>query len=422
MNLKTLIALALRGLMRNRRRGLVTLLAIAFGFAAIALFAGYTHNIYRGLSLQAIHGELLGHLSLSKRGMSREGKLDPARYLMTAEEVRRITELVKAEPHVTLATPRLAVSGIVSNGRASTIFVAEGLDPTAARELQAGLLSEMNVTREVAQGGVQVLDAAKPDSVALAAGLGALLHLKPGDSAAVLTNTLGGQANALDIQVAGLFNTGNAATNDLYAFMPLQLVRSLYDAEGRADRLTILLDEVDATEGVRASLLSKLKAAGFEVEISTWNELSAFYTQVHGMFDMIFGFIFSIVITVVVMSVANSMGMAVVERTREIGTLRAIGLRRGGVIGLFVGEAALLVLLGCIAGLLLTVGVRYGINLADISYVPPNQTAPVPLLVDLDTSRIVFTALMMAAVGALAAWMPARRAAKQPIIDALGHV
>ncbi len=422
MNPKTLIALALRGLMRNRRRGLVTLLAIAFGFAAIALFAGYTHNIYRGLSLQAIHGELLGHLTLSKRGMSREGKLDPERYLMTAEEVRRITELVKAEPHVTLVTPRLAVSGIVSNGRASTIFVAEGLDPTAARELQAGLLSEMNVTREVAQGGVQVLDAAKPDHVALAAGLGALLHLKPGDNAAVLTNPLGGQANALDIQVAGLFNTGNAATNDLYAFMPLQLVRSLYDAEGRADRLTILLDEVDATESVRASLLGKLKAAGFEVEISTWNELSAFYTQVHGMFDMIFGFIFSIVITVVVMSVANSMGMAVVERTREIGTLRAIGLRRSGVVGLFVGEAALLVLLGCIAGMLLTLAVRHGINLADISYVPPNQTAPVPLLVDLDTPRIMFTALMMAAVGAFAAWMPARRAAKQPIIDALGHV
>ena len=104
MNPKTLIALALRGLLRNRRRGLVTLLAIAFGFAAIALFAGYTHNIYRGLSLQAIHGELLGHLSLSKRGMSREGKLDPERYLMTAEEVRHITELVRAEPHVTLVT------------------------------------------------------------------------------------------------------------------------------------------------------------------------------------------------------------------------------------------------------------------------------------------------------------------------------
>jgi putative ABC transport system permease protein len=269
---------------------------------------------------------------------------------------------------------------------------------------------------------VQSLDSAKPDTVALAQGLADLLHLKPGGQAALLSNTLSGQANALDVTVGGTFNTGNAGTNDLYAFMPLQLVRSLYDADGRADRLTILLDDVDQTEAVRARLLEVLKKAGFDVEMSTWNELSAFYTQVHGMFDMIFGFIFSIVLTVVVMSVANSMGMTVVERTREIGTLRAVGLRRSGVVRLFVGEAALLTLVGCSVGLLITLAVKYGINAAGISYVPPNQTAPVPLLVDLDVVRILFTALMMSVVGALAAWLPARRAARQPIIDALGHV
>ena len=137
---------------------------------------------------------------------------------------------------------------------------------------------------------------------------------------------------------------------------------------------------------------------------------------------MIFGFIFGIVLTVVIMSVANSMGMTVVERTREIGTLRAIGLRRAGVVRLFMGEAALLTLIGCITGLLLTVAVKYGIDAAGISYVPPNQTSPVPLLVDLDIPHILLTAMMMAAVGALAAWLPARRAARQPIIDALGHV
>jgi len=421
MKLSTLMALSARGLMRNRRRGAVTLMAIAFGFAAISLFAGYTHNIYRGLSLQAIHGELLGHLTLSKRGMSREGKLDPERYLLTADEVQRLVALVQAERGVVLVTPRLALSGIVSNGRASTIFVAEGLDPEAARRLHS--LPD-GLTRRDARSdtGVQSLDRAQSEGVALAEGLAALLHLRQGDQAVVLSNTLGGQANALDISVNGLFNTGNAGTNDLYAFMPLELVRNLYDASGRADRLTVLLQSVDDTEATRQRLLEKLRAAGFDMEIRTWNELSAFYTQVHDMFDMIFGFIFSIVLTVVVMSVANSMGMAVVERTREIGTLRAIGLRRRGVIGLFTGEAALLVILGCAVGVALTFGVRYGINVADISYVPPNQTAPVPLLVDIDAMRMLFTALMMACVGTVAAWIPARRAARQPITDALGHV
>jgi len=421
MKASAYLAIALRGLLRNRRRAGVTLAAIAFGFAAIALFAGYTHNIYRGLSLQAIHGELLGHLTLSKRGMSREGKLAPERYLLSADDISRIRALVAANPHVKLVTLRLALSGIVSNGRASTIFVAEGVEPEAARGLQDGLRDAMDLGA-APTGGVRNLDTEKPDHVTLAAGLAGLLHLKPEDSAVILSNTLGGQANALDIRIADVFNTGNAATNDLYAYMPLQLVRSLYDAEGRADRLTILLDDVAATESVRADLMRELAAAGFDLEIRTWNELSTFYTQVRGMFDMIFGFIFSIVLTVVLMSVANSMGMAVVERTREIGTLRAIGLRRAGVVRLFVGEAALLVLLGCAVGLLLTLGVRYGINVADIAYVPPNQTEPVPLLVDLDAARIAFTALMMAVVAAFAAWMPARRAARQPIIDALGHV
>lgn len=423
MNAATFATLALRGLLRNRRRALVTLSAIALGFAAIALFAGYTHNVYHGLALQAIHGELLGHLTLSKRGMSREGKLDPERYLLTPEEIARIQTLLRQEPGIRLVTPRLALSGIVSNGRASTIFVAEGVEPEAARTLREGALALLTPAQaEEARRDVLALDPARPDRVALATGLAEILHLQKGAGAALLSNTLGGQANALDVEVAGIFNTGNAASNDLAAYMPLELLRGLYDAPGRADRLTLLLEDAAATHATRDRLLEKFRAAGLDLEIRTWDEQSAFYNQVHGMFDMIFGFIFGIVLTVVVMSVANSMGMAVVERTREIGALRAVGLRRSGVIRLFVTEAALLVLLGCIAGLVVTLATRAGINLAGISYVPPNSTAPVPLLVDLDLARILITAVMMALVAALAAWLPARRAARQPIIDALGHV
>src|SRR5512140_1273607 len=121
--MKNMIKLALRGMLRNRRRSLMTLLAIAFGFSAIVLFAGYTHNIYDGLGRQSIHGEMLGHLTIYKKGMRTEGKLDPERYLLTAPEVAAIGKLVQAEAHVELVAPRLGMSGLVSNGRASTIFI-----------------------------------------------------------------------------------------------------------------------------------------------------------------------------------------------------------------------------------------------------------------------------------------------------------
>ena len=140
--MKNMIKLALRGLMRNRRRSMVTLLAIAFGFSAIALFAGYTHNVYDGLGRQSIHGEMLGHLTLYKKGMRKEGKLDPERYLLTAQEVADISKLVSGEEHVKLVAPRLGMSGLVSNGRASTIFIAEGIEPEAVVKLREGSLTE----------------------------------------------------------------------------------------------------------------------------------------------------------------------------------------------------------------------------------------------------------------------------------------
>lgn len=414
--------LALRGLLRNRRRSLVTLLAIALGFAAIVLFAGYTHNIYDGLGRQSIHGEMLGHLTLYKKGMRTEGKLDPERYLLTAQEVRDISKLVQAEEHVELVAPRIGMSGLVSNGRASTIFIAEGIAPEAVEKLRAGSLTDAERASGLYDSMAMRLDKDRPDVVALSEGLVEMLHLKEGEQAQVLVNTLSGQANAADITLGKSFNTGNAGSNDKFAFVPLALARSLLDGEGSASRLTILLDHVDNTEMMRERLLKKVQAAGFDVEILTWQDLSDFYNQVHGMFDMIFGFIFMIVLTVVVMSVANSMGMTVIERTREIGTLRAIGLKRSGVVKLFTLESMLLSLIGCVTGLVIALGVRWGINVADISYVPPNSASPVPLLVDLDMGRTVFTFILMGAVGTLAAYMPARRAARKDIIDALGHV
>jgi putative ABC transport system permease protein len=414
--------LALRGMMRNRRRSLMTLLAIAFGFSAIALFAGYTHNIYDGLGRQSIHGEMLGHLTLYKKGMRKEGKLDPERYLLTAQEVDAISKLVKEEEHVKLVAPRLGMSGLISNGRASTIFIAEGIEPEAVLKLREGSLTEKERNSGMFDNMKMRLDKDRPELVCLSEGLAEMLHLKEGEQAQVLVNTLGGQANAADVSLGKSFNTGNAGSNDKFAFVSLALARTLLDAQGRAQRLTILLDNTSQTEPMRDRLQTKLKAAGFDVEILTWQELSDFYNQVHGMFDMIFGFIFSIVLTVVVMSVANSMSMTVIERTREIGTLRAIGLKRSGVIRLFTMESMLLSLIGCVTGLLIALLVRWGVNAANISYVPPNSASPVPLLVDLDVGRTIFTFILMGLVGTLAAYMPAKRAANKDIIDALGHV
>jgi putative ABC transport system permease protein len=404
------LQLGIRNLRRNARRSLTTLLSIAFGFTAVALFSGYTKEVYRGLTLQAVHGELLGHLTVAKRGMKLEGRLHPERYLLRPEEISRIEGIVRAQYPAARIAPRLDLSGLASNGHVSTIFLADGVDPADMQALRGPRRSAGN------------LSADSPQGVAVAKGLAALLGLKEGDDASLLVSTLHGQANASDATVLHTYGTGNAGLEDKAVFLPLAMAQSLYDAPGRADRLTLLLPDIALADAARARLAPAFAAAGLDVEISTWQENSAFYRQVKGMFDMIFSFILGIVLTIVVMSVTNAMGMSVVERTREIGTLRAIGLRRAGVVRLFVTEAVLLVGLGCAGGLLLTLLVRAGVNAAQLSYTPPNGTGRVLLLVGLDTGKLVFTATVLGLLGLVAAFFPARRAARQPVTDSLAHV
>lgn len=111
-----------------------------------------------------------------------------------------------------------------------------------------------------------------------------------------------------------------------------------------------------------------------------------------------------------------------IERTREVGTLRAIGMSRWLVVRMFSVEALLLVQIGCLLGLALAVALSYGVNAANIHYLPPNSTDPVMLLIGLDLPRTLAAALAITLLGIIAAVLPSARAAGRPIPESLAHV
>ena len=125
---------------------------------------------------------------------------------------------------------------------------------------------------------------------------------------------------------------------------------------------------------------------------------------------------------IVVMSTVNTMGMAVLERTREIGTLRALGLKRRGVSFLFAIEGSLLGLIGSILGVMLNVGVWAVIRAVEPTYIPPGVSTPVPLIVNLVPQTMAGLMIFLIFLSLTAAILPARRAARQNVVDALGHV
>jgi putative ABC transport system permease protein len=408
------IKMAFRNILKNKRRSLMTLLAISVGFTAVSLFHGYVDNTYWGLRQSAIRGEGLGHLTIYKKGWLEKGKISPNDYMFSKGEIKRIIDILDENNDVVLATPKLNISGLVSNGRTSTIFLANGVIPRDENTIKGS----WGAFRPIKGSG---LNGNKPYGVEMAEELAGLLDLKPGSDAVVMAPTLHGQMNALDIEVAGIYDTGSEATNDKFIRLPFAFAQSLYDTE-KADRIVVLLNDWKDTSGVRHTLLTQLGKAGINAEIKTWDELSLFYSNVKGMFDMIFMFLFIIVLTIVVMSVVNTMGMAVVERTREIGTLRALGLKQRGVGLLFAIEGGVIGFIGSILGIILNSLIWFSIDYARPSYIPPGSSSPVPLIVNLVPQAMAVFALTLVLLSLMAAILPARRAARQNVVNALGHV
>jgi putative ABC transport system permease protein len=412
--MKKWIKLAIRNILRNKRRSLVTLLAIGVGFAAISLFYGYVHNMYDGLRFSAIRGEGLGNLTISKAGWQEKGKLEPEKYMFSKEDTEKIIRLVTEENGVILATPQIQVTGIVSNGMISTIFIAQGVVPQDDRTIKGAWASFRPIQGEG-------LNEKKSFGAEMAQDLAKFLNLTPGKDGVVMAPTLSGQMNAMDILVAGVYDSGSDATNDKFMRFTFDFAQSLLDTK-MAERIVVLLDNWQKTEEMRSLLQAKLTKAGIACEIKTWNELSLFYSKVRGMMDMMFLFIFCIVLVIVVMSTVNTMGMAVLERTREIGTLRALGLKRRGVSMLFAMEGGLLGLFGSFIGVVLHTCVWSIIKTLSPTYTPPGISTPVPLTVDFVPQALFVLILCLIFLSLFAAIIPARRAAKQNVVDALGHV
>jgi putative ABC transport system permease protein len=174
----------------------------------------------------------------------------------------------------------------------------------------------------------------------------------------------------------------------------------------------------------RARLVSLFAEKKLDLEVRDFGELVPFYREVIGLFGAIFGFIAVIMGVIVLFAVVNTMSMSVMERTNEIGTARAMGVRRRGIRRQFVIEGWMLGAIGATAGLVLAFVIAVLVNHAGLTWMPPGQAAPVPLRVMATGIAMLQGSVWLGLVlmATLAALIPANRGARLPVVDALRHV
>ena len=402
------IKIALLNVLRNSRRSLITLAAITFGCVSLIVFGGFVQSMYDGMRESMIRSQL-GHIQVYAQGYNQFSKLAPEKYLISPETLEHVQTILENNDHTLITTPRLNFNGLLSDGKQSLAIMGIGVDA----ENEALLSSAINI---VAGEDLFPEDA---DGALIGQGLYESLNAKTGDYLTLLASTPDGAINAVDIRIVGVINTGTKALDDRLVRMNLKHAQDLmYTSD--VTRLVVLIDDTLATESTQQHLKQAFASANLKLETKRWDQLADYYHQVVGLFDGVFGFVSIIVLIIVALSISNTMMMAVMERTRELGTIRAMGATPMQVVNLILMEATFLGLMGSTLGLGLGVGAAELITWAEwMMPTPPGSTQDYPIRVLVVDTILVQTYFLGVIIALISSIYPAIKAANLPVADAL---
>jgi ABC-type lipoprotein release transport system permease subunit len=334
MGLIPLFRQAFRNLGRNRRRSLLSALAVALGLALLLLMASFVAGEMRGamentIQLQSAHVQV--------RAETYEEEKVSLDWKNLVSDPQQLVEQLQEIPQVTLATPRLFASGIITLGEQSRGVQVIGIDPDSAANarFRQGLLRG------------EFLQADDRSGVLIGMPLASKLKMDVGDEVNLLVNRADGSVVEQPFTIRGVYSTHTSSYDENTLFLPLSKAQAFTGAQDHASAILLYLEDRDQAEAVAAAL----RTPGYKV--LTWRDMNELIVQFEDFAGGYFVVLYLIVLGITSTVVTNTLVMAVFERTREIGVLAAIGMKRRGILLQFLAEAALLATGGVIGGLAL---------------------------------------------------------------------
>jgi putative ABC transport system permease protein len=436
-----ILRIAARSVRRYARHSAGTMLAIAAGFLGLVLIDGYLSYMERDLTDSMGERLMVRDVIVERPGAAELRQ--SARPFAEAELGDREQAFLDAwlagrDAEVAGRYRFLYAWGSASTGKASAPFYGFGYDVEDGAAVRGRFAWDTVAGRPLQRAG--------GDAVVLGRGLGAQLDCEQVGSprlyakdgrpleeerpftcrrprVQLVANTAAGQLNAIEPEVVGLIDGGIIEFDSKYVNMPLPLVQRLLDTRAVSGYVVRLADPSTAP-AFTGALEEAARAQGLAIVAYPWREHpnaeeNRRAMKLLGVYRVL---VAMVVVLIAAMSVLTTMAKAVSERTREIGTLRSLGFLRRHVVALFAMEAAVLSLAGTAVGAALAMGVTALVNGADLSYSAGLTSMPTPLKIGIRPDTYLVAAAFLAVVAALAAVVPARRAARSRIPDALAHV
>ena len=327
-----ILKISLRNLGRNRRRTVLSAIAIAIGTALLLFMSATIRGEMRGaleLNIKLRTGHLQVH---TKDYKDANMSLKRADMIEAPSEIsRQIEEIAQVKS----ASPRLNASGVLTYKNETIGIQIIGIEPESETNApyREGLVAGKFITADDREG------------VLIGLPLAESLNLKPGDTINLIINTSDSETDEQVFTIRGIYTTDTPGYDKATIFMPLSKAQTITETENYASMIFILLNDMNDTAAVKSAITSS------QYVVEDWEEINKIFVLVMKLSNGMMFFFNLMVLGVTATVIMNTLLMAVYERTREIGILSALGMKAKQIKALFLTEATLLAIGGVIIGL-----------------------------------------------------------------------
>lgn len=425
-----LLLMSFRNLARNRRRTLLALGAVIVGLCALTLIRGFVNSVRQAQLAATLYGTT-GMIQIHRAGYLKNVLSNPLD--LAFADTPELREKILSVRHVVALSPRLQFSGSLSasedvqsgaeallTSEPKTTFIgANAVDPELDRKVMSQYYEWLTVGN--------VFDSADASAMVVHRDIAGPLALDNVEAnlkqakeqwPVLLSPDKDGVLSGEAVQITGVLGSA-VPTDKRLALAPLKTIQKLLKMEGRVTEYIVRLDDVTHAVAVQQQLQSAL---GPDFEVSRWDEIVPFIKDLLENIDTIFDFISAVFLLVIMLGIVNSMFMNVLERVREIGTMMALGIRRGYILSLFVLEGAFIGALGAATGLAIGVVIVSIASRIGIPINAPGSTLKFMLHPFLTQAFLVKAFLFTSLGSAVVSLWPAYRASRMRPVEALASV